>query len=150
MLPASCRISNTPGTELSKVPCVSAELLAERIVRLEFLAKLSTRYKTIQSVSKKHIRYCSSSLLQYGIFCRCIVVVIHCWGENKHSGGDSVLGENKHSGDSVLGKISMPTASCRISNQISNQINDRINSRIRDSKYGRREVTSSTQQHYHD
>ena len=49
---------------------MSAELLAERIVRLEFLAKLSTPYKTIQSVPEKHIRYCSSSLLQYGILCR--------------------------------------------------------------------------------
>ena len=47
----------TPDIGLSKVPCVSAELLAEGIVRLEFLAKLSTLYKTIQSVSKKHIRY---------------------------------------------------------------------------------------------
>ena len=46
------------------------KLLAEEIVRLEFLAKLSTRYKTIQSVSKKYIRYCSPSLLQYVILCR--------------------------------------------------------------------------------
>ena len=50
---------------------MSAELLAEEeIVRLELLAKLSPRYKTIQSVSKRYIRYCSSSLLQYAILCR--------------------------------------------------------------------------------
>ena len=41
-----------PDIGLSKVPCVSAELLADQIVRLELLAKLSTRYKTIQSVTK--------------------------------------------------------------------------------------------------
>ena len=60
----------TPGTELSKVSCVSAELLTEKIVRLELLAKLSTRYETIQSVMKRYIRYCSPSLLQYARLCR--------------------------------------------------------------------------------
>ena len=44
---------------------MSAELLAEEIVRLELLAKLSTRYKAIQSVSKRYIHYCRPSLLQY-------------------------------------------------------------------------------------
>ena len=50
-----CRV--TPDIGLSRVSssCVSAELLADQIVRLELLAKLSARYKTIQSVTKRYI-----------------------------------------------------------------------------------------------
>ena len=70
LIPTLLPVEFTPGIELSKVSCVSAELLAEEIVRLELLTKLSTRYKTIQSVTKRYIRYCSPSLLQYAILCR--------------------------------------------------------------------------------
>ena len=49
----------TPDIGLLKVSCVSAELLTDQIVRLELLAKLSARYKTIQSVTKRYIGYCS-------------------------------------------------------------------------------------------
>ena len=48
-----CRV--TPDIGLSKVSCVSAELLADQRVRFEVLAKLSARYETIQSVTKKCI-----------------------------------------------------------------------------------------------
>ena len=38
------------------------------------LAKLSIGYKTIQSVSKKYIRDCRPSLLQYAILCRLLKI----------------------------------------------------------------------------
>ena len=63
LIPSTLSVERvTPGTELSKVSCVSAELLAEEIVRLELLAKLSPRYKTIQSVSKRYIRLSTGHL----------------------------------------------------------------------------------------
>ena len=42
---------------ISRVARVSAELLADQIVRLELLAKLSARYETVQSVRKRYIGY---------------------------------------------------------------------------------------------
>ena len=45
----------------------------KRLIGQELLAKLSTRYKTIQSVLKRYIHYCRASLLQYAILCRLTV-----------------------------------------------------------------------------